>query len=71
MFRCKHDWVLCFEFYAPPAWGAKFNIEVGGERLMEGALLGVTSLLYECSKCQAFHNERLLGKKVEKEPPCP
>ena len=67
MFRCQYNWVLCLECYAPPAWGAQFTM--ASEQLAEEATFGVTSLLWECSKCQAVRNERLLGKKVEKGKP--
>ena len=62
MFRCKHDWVLCFGCYAPPV---PLTFAGAGSRLTEEMLFGVTSLLWECSKCQAVRNERLLGQKVE------
>ena len=63
IFSCKHDWVLCFEFYAPPLAITKIALPCG-----EGAdalVHGATTLYWECSKCTAAKKERFVGKKVD------
>ena len=69
MLFCKHNWVKVKETYAPSL------IEQGSQRIGKTdacresimLLMGVTTILWECSICKKIRKEEMLGKTKEEE----
>lgn len=56
---CTHDWVLISKTYAPPVKGLQTTIE--DIKVLEKALFGLTTYLWECRVCSAIRKEEALG----------
>jgi hypothetical protein len=58
----RHKWAEIARTYAPPApkWKGDNIIEPTLEKLM----LGVTTIVWECSVCHKIRKEELLGEQV-------
>ena len=62
---CKHDWKKIKETYAPPfPFSCDSGSGEGLKELMERAACGLTTILWQCSKCQKIRKEEMLGKEV-------
>lgn len=59
----KHDWKLMAKTYAPPARGiTATNLDTDN---IAHAVLGVTTLLWECQACHKIRKEEMLGKEEQ------
>jgi hypothetical protein len=58
---CEHNWVKIKETYAEPI---QEDHEVKGHPSirMIGLFQGLTTILWECSKCNKIRKEEMLGK---------
>lgn len=60
----KHNWVNIKETYALPV--AKIsNVDYLDKDILLKLILGVTTILWECSICKATKKEEMLGKEKE------
>jgi len=59
---CKHQWKEISRTYAEPRSG---DVEVirPSRDFLEKIMFGVTTILWECQKCQELRREELLGKE--------
>ena len=57
---CKHDWQEKHITHAPGI--VVQNLECTG-RTLERLVLGVTTIIWECSKCKKLRKEEMLGEK--------
>ena len=55
-----HNWKKIKETYAPPV---PINLDQASGILIERLYFGVTTILWECEKCQALKKEEMLGKE--------
>ncbi|KKM24994.1 hypothetical protein LCGC14_1599490 [marine sediment metagenome] len=59
----KHSWERVEEAYAPPfELGIKHGKGEELKELLERASFGVTTIIWECSKCGAIRKQEMLGK---------
>lgn len=56
--ECTHSWVLFAKNYAPPRKEIPEGI---GDTLIEKALLGVTTYLWQCVLCSSVRRQESLG----------
>lgn len=65
--ECTHDWVEKARTYAPPVVhkGAEYsnNEQL---RIISDAARGITTILWECSKCLKLRRHEMLGAEVKK-----
>ena len=60
---CEHDWVEKARTYAPPVGFEE--VEKGSTHIhFVGLLQGLTTILWECSKCHNIRKEEMLGKVI-------
>lgn len=57
---CNHNWVKIKETRAEPR--PYFTAERCSEHLYERLTSGVTTILWECSKCHKIRKEEMLGE---------
>jgi len=57
---CTHDWKMFAKNYAPPRPDA-MKLEGVDAKILERALLGVTTYLWECKVCSLVRKEETLG----------
>lgn len=56
---CLHDWELITRTYAPPITSLPTNVT--DARVLEKALFGVTSYMWECHSCGSLRTQEMLG----------
>jgi hypothetical protein len=56
---CEHIWKLTIKTFAPPIKNLQAKIE--DSKLMEKAMFGVTTYLWECQSCGETKKEEVLG----------
>ena len=61
---CKHQWKEISRTYAEPQ-SSGLEIQGRGRKVLEKIIFGVTTILWECQKCQELRREELLGKEIK------
>ena len=62
-FSHHHHWVELERFYAEPV--DVTNFKRGPGELLQRLVMGVTTILYECSICLQTRKEEILGKSMK------
>lgn len=59
---CEHDWQPSAKTFAPPFTGDLNGHGPEIARTMKMAMMGYTTLIYQCSKCKDLHREECFGQ---------
>ena len=57
-----HNWKKIKETYAPPV---VISFGSAPTSLVEKLYFGITTILWECERCQAIKKEEMLGKEIK------
>lgn len=58
---CKHEWKEIARTYAPSIGQLRSTKGYASKEFLK-SLRGITTILWECQKCQKIRREELLGK---------